>query len=326
MKIGLVGMGNFSRGQHTPALLKCCGEKRDIEIVACDPSVEARHTWLGKFGEFKVYESDTAMLTAEKLDAAYILVPPALCCDTVLKFLAAGIPVFTEKPPGISPEETRKLIRAAVGIPHAVGFNRRFSPILRLLKKLSEEKDVAPGAFCCEFMRASRYDPDFSTTFIHGIDALRYLGGDFSSFSAEISDVNGDKPYRNITIGGFMQSGALIQMNIMPVSGRAIERYRIIGREVTLEARPSMPGLSDTGEILLFREGKVAERWSEKDLKIEGLESFERSGFYDQAKQFLNGLQNSSMPLGTSFSEALQSVEIVKAIKDAPAGSVTWKA
>ena len=125
MRLGLIGLGRFSQQQHTPSLLKCQEEFNDLEIIACDRSTETRQAWSEMFGLTPSKMTHTELIASGQLDAAYVLVPPTFCCETVLPFLEAKIPVFTEKPPGLNSTETQQLADAAGDLPHAVGFNRR---------------------------------------------------------------------------------------------------------------------------------------------------------------------------------------------------------
>jgi len=323
MRLGLVGLGRFCVQQHTPSLLRYVEEGGALDLVLCDPTAAAREAWCAKFGARECFESDVRLIAEGKIDAAYVLVPPVACCETVSRFLEAGIPTFTEKPPGVVAAETRRLIQAAGTTPHAVGFNRRFSPVLRRLKDwVDEELAGEPLMFACDFWRAGRFDTDFATTLIHGVDALRFLGGDLASLEVRTQTVGGEKSFRNLLLHGAYASGALVQMSIQPACGLAVERYRAVGRDVTLSAQLPMPGLADQGLLTLERGGQVERRLTEADLGIADAPYFVRYGFYDQARTFLDGLQSGGA-LGTPLAATLQSVELMEFLRSAPDAAIS---
>jgi predicted dehydrogenase len=326
MKLGLVGLGYICVAQHTPALMKYAREVAPIDFALCDPSAERRAEWQERFGKYPAYASAHDMLQHETLDAAYVLVPPEVTCEVAQTFLRAGIPTFTEKPPGLNRGETERLIGAAEGTVHAVGFNRRFSPLIRRMKEIVLAEKTGPALLLgCEFTRVGRYDPDFTTTLIHGLDALRHLGGNLAALSARIilregpsalsAGSKGKKPFRSYTIHGAFASGALMEMQGFPVSGVAVERYTLVARDLTV--RTSLAGLGDAGEVAVYREGKLAERYSEADLGLSDAPECVRFGFYDQARRFLDAVRSPEAlrgglggPAGTTFRETLQSMEL----------------
>ena len=324
MKLGLVGLGHFNVAQHAPSLVKYASEVEAIELVLCEPSSERLSAWRQRFGEYPAYESADAMLDTEELDAAYVTVPPAVACEVTEKFLRAGVPSFTEKPPGMTAEETQRLIDAAGDLQHAVGFNRRFSPVLRKMKEIAASEDGEALFVGCEFTRVGRYDPDFTTTLIHGIDAVRAIGGDLAELSVRKPMHDGEKPFRNYHIGGTFASGALLSLTALPVSGRAVERYTLVNEHLTVAAHLAMPGMDEPGEVFVYRDRELAERHVECDLGMDEAPDCVRFGFFDQARQFLDAVQHGGVA-GTSFRESLQSVEVAEFLRHCPE-SARWTA
>lgn len=325
MKLGLVGLGQFHLAQHAPALLKYCAEVASLDLALCDPSQENLARWQQRLGARPGYSSLEALLAGERLDAAYVTVPPEASCAVVGAFLRTGIPTFTEKPPGLNARQTRQLIAAAGDLPHAVGFNRRFFPLLRKLKELVQEDGGGALLHCrCEFRRVARYDADFTTTLIHGIDAMRFLAGDFDRLSVQGRTIRGDQPFRNLSLHGTTSSGTLVEMTVLPASAQAVERYSVCREGLWATASLTMPGLADAGEVVLWRGNRVAARHTEESLGFSGAPDFARFGFYEQARQFLDGLRGQG-PCGTSFQEALQSVEIADFLRSCP-DAAEWRA
>jgi myo-inositol 2-dehydrogenase / D-chiro-inositol 1-dehydrogenase len=319
VKLGLAGLGYICVAQHTPALMKYAREVAAVDFAVCDPSAERRAEWQKQFGKCASYESAEEMLRREKLDAAFVLVPAGVMCEVAEKFLRAGIPTFTEKPPGMSRGETERLARAAAGRLHAVGFNRRSMPLVRKMKEIASAETTGAVFAGCEFTRVGRYDEDFTTTLIHGIDTLRFLGGDLAEFSVRSVLREGKKPFRSYLVRGRFASGALMEMQGLPVSGRTVESYTLSARDRTVRAC-IMGG--DAREVTVHREGKLAERYSEADLGIADAPECVRGGFYEQARRFLDAVRSrgAARAAGTTFEETIQSVELAEFLRNAGDG------
>lgn len=334
MRIGLAGLGYICVAQHTPALMRYAREAAPVDFAVCDPSAERRAEWQKQFGKAPAYESAEEMLRHERLDAAFVLVPPEAMCEVAEKFLEAGVPTFTEKPPGMNRGETERLVRAAAGKVHAVGFNRRFMPLVRKMKEIVRAGTGGAGGagavlLGCEFTRVGRYDGDFTTTLIHGIDTLRFLGGDIAEFSVRSVQREGKKPFRSYLVHGRFASGALMEMEGLPVSGRTVESYTLSARDRTVRAC-IMGG--DAREVTVHREGRLAERYSEADLGLADAPEWVGGGFYEQARRFLDAARSRNAsrggpgePAGTTFEETSQSVELMDFLRTCGDGG-EWRA
>jgi len=309
MKLGIIGLGEFNKSVHAPSILKYSKEIKHIDLALCDKNPAKIKEWQTRFGAYPSYSSIEEMLRVEKPDACYVTVLPAHSFDAVSRVLKFKIPVFTEKPPGNSPQETAKLIKLSKGILNAVGINRRHSPFIKKMKELAEKKIKGKYTFTsCTFLRSARYDKDFTNTLIHGIDTLRFLGGDFTSFSTQKTRVNGKKPFTNYLVTGTQTNSALTEMIVLPVSGQDAERYTISAEGITIETR--LPFANEKGHLIVYRNGKPELHLTEKSLGLEHAQEFIKGGFYAQTKQFLDAIRKSGNP-GTPFKETLQTMQLV---------------
>lgn len=119
VRIGLVGLGRFSRDTYIPAL-----QSLDADIVGCD-----RHLKNRLQAKLKGVESVKSVedVLAAGVDAVAYVTAPEKMFEPAMDTLAAGIPVYLEKPGGTSSTELAILERLA-NHKHAtcsVGFNRR---------------------------------------------------------------------------------------------------------------------------------------------------------------------------------------------------------
>ena len=327
MRLALVGVGHINVTQHTPALVRYARDVAPLTLSICDPDERRRAAWRDRFGDAPAFAHLDELLAAARPDAAVVCVPPARTCEVATRLLREGVPVFTEKPPGLTPAETASLGDAAGDVPHAVAFNRRHAPPLRRLKGLVDDIP-SPGArlVSCTFTRVARGDADFGATAIHGLDALRFLGGDVASLTATVDECPGPPPHRDITLHGRFASGAQLSMTIFPVSGRAVERYTVVADGVTLEAESGMPGTGEPASVRAWRRdaGPRAPRVLDaKALGITGPDDPDRAGFYRQLEVFLNALRDGGSP-GVSFAASIQTVELMAFVRDCVDGA-TWR-
>jgi predicted dehydrogenase len=133
VRVGLVGPGAFAARVLLPALVAAGAE---LELVGggAGPSAEAAVRTLG-FA--RMAESDAAVINDESVDAVIIATRHGSHATLVCQALEAGKHVFCEKPLALTVDELDSILDAAAtarGI-LAVGFNRRFAPLLRELRE-----------------------------------------------------------------------------------------------------------------------------------------------------------------------------------------------
>jgi predicted dehydrogenase len=133
--IGLVGAGSFATRILIPAL----ADDRRVELVgvATATGVTASHV-ASRFG-FGFASSDPAALIGhEDVDAVVVATRHDSHADLTARALAAGKPVFCEKPLATTTDGLERVAGAAreSGAPLLVGFNRRFSPLTASLRTI----------------------------------------------------------------------------------------------------------------------------------------------------------------------------------------------
>src|SRR5271157_3907140 len=176
MKVCMIGCGHFAQQCHGPAQRKLRASSPDVTLAACcDINPDSSRRYSDAFGFERRYSEILEMLSAERPDAVVMAVPPEATCVTASLVLELGYPLLMEKPPGMSPVELRQLITAERkgGARAQVAFNRHYMPVMK------RALEVLDGAFSPEsvrrieykMIRFERWDPDFSTTAIHALDA-----------------------------------------------------------------------------------------------------------------------------------------------------------
>lgn len=132
--IGVVGCGAWAETGHLPALRGLAG----VEVVACAgrDATEAE-VFAGRQGIPHAFDSLESMLAWGGVGAVTIAAPDQVHAPAVLAALAAGVPVFCEKPLADSVETAETLVtaQASSGIPATVGYSFRYSPAIRQLRE-----------------------------------------------------------------------------------------------------------------------------------------------------------------------------------------------
>jgi myo-inositol 2-dehydrogenase/D-chiro-inositol 1-dehydrogenase len=185
VSVGFLGAG-FINNVHADILLK--QEAASISAVV-DADGERAAALAARTGA-DVYPSLEALLESG-VDAVFIAPPNVLHAESALTALAAGVHVFSEKPPATSLEDARRVREAAAGAGavYQLGFNRRFAPTYRFLKGLLSDGELKPQWGHIKMNRGELQnppwvaDPSISGGFlyestIHLFDMARWLFGE----------------------------------------------------------------------------------------------------------------------------------------------------
>jgi len=185
VRIGLIGPGNFASNVLLPAFVRA-GASLELVGGGSGPSAEATNR---EFNFARVAPSPAEVVADESIDAVVIATRHATHAELTIQALEAGKHVFCEKPLALTPDELESVLAAAAtarGI-LAVGFNRRFSPLLRELREfLAEPKGRIAAAYRVSAGRLEEghwtHDLDEGGGRIlgeacHFVDSLRFLAG-----------------------------------------------------------------------------------------------------------------------------------------------------
>jgi hypothetical protein len=168
-----------------------------------------------------------------------------------------------------------------------------------------------------EMTRVERRDPDFSTTAIHGLDAVRYLAGcDYAKARFRYCELPALGPgVANIFVDAVMASGATAHLAFCPVAGVLVERATVHAHDQTLFLHvPMWSGVDSPGRLWHFVGGKLSDDLG-GDRVGDGTALFELGGFYRETVAFLDAVAADRQP-SPSLLEARQSVEIAQRIRE----------
>ncbi|MBD3181066.1 zinc-binding dehydrogenase [Candidatus Poribacteria bacterium] len=134
VNIGVIGAGNFARGILLPILKK--QKSVDIKCIATATGLTAADAGK-KFGCNYVTSDYKEMLNDDELDAIFVATRHNLHPVIAIEAIKKGKYVFVEKPLAISMEQLEEVMNIWESFNGniMVGFNRRFSPFARRIKK-----------------------------------------------------------------------------------------------------------------------------------------------------------------------------------------------
>ena len=323
LKLCMIGCGEHAESSHGPAQSRYAAKHVGTELAGCcdlDAARAERHRQ--RFGFARAYTDVAAMLDAEKPDAAVLAVPVHRTAPVGAPLLERGVPLLIEKPPGRTVQEVDALIAAAERngrrVPHQVAFNRRFVPIVaearRRLAALGPPTEIQHLHY--EMTRVDRRDPDFSTTAIHGLDAVRFLGGaDYAGARLRYHEQPALGPgVAHMFVDAVLTSGATAHLAFCPTAGAVVERAAVHASGQTFFLRIPMWGPLDApGHLQHVDRGEVVadlagdQLGGASDVCVLG-------GFYGEYEAFLGDLAAGRTP-SPSLRESRQSVEIAECLR-----------
>jgi predicted dehydrogenase len=135
VRLGVIGAGNYASSMLLPQLK--ANDRADLVEVVTNTGLSGA-TAVRKFGFARASTSAASVIEADDIDAVLIATRHASHADLVTQALRAGKAVFVEKPLAI---DAAALDRVTQAIDQSgnnrlmVGFNRRFSPLLRDMRQ-----------------------------------------------------------------------------------------------------------------------------------------------------------------------------------------------
>ena len=133
---GIVGCGAVTEVKSGPAFSKVPGSS--LVAVMRRDAAKARD-YAARHGVPRWYDDADALIADPEVDAVYIATPPSSHREHALRAIAAGKPVYLEKPMAMNHRECLDIVEAgrAAGVPVFVAYYRRalprFTTVARLL-------------------------------------------------------------------------------------------------------------------------------------------------------------------------------------------------
>ena len=135
---GIIGCGNVTEVKSGPAFAKVT----DSSLVAVmRRDGDKARDYAQRHGVPRWYDNAAALVADNDVDAVYVATPPSSHREYALMAIAAGKPVYVEKPMAIDHAECLDIIAAgeSAGVPVFVAYYRRMLPRFRTIARLLAE-------------------------------------------------------------------------------------------------------------------------------------------------------------------------------------------
>lgn len=127
---GIIGCGDVTEVKSGPGFRKARGSRL---VAVMRRNGDAARDYARRHGVPRAYDDAADLIGDAEVDAVYVATPPSSHHDYALQALAAGKPVYVEKPMACSHRECRAMnaAAAAAGLPLFVAYYRRMLPRFR---------------------------------------------------------------------------------------------------------------------------------------------------------------------------------------------------
>ena len=320
-KICVVGAGTWSSQSHLPALKRIQSAGLAEYPAVCDLDGEKAKTYATEL-EAAAYTHLDAMVHELEPDGLALIVGPAAMPGVIARVIELGVPFLCEKPPATDLAAHRALLDAAGDLPHIVAYNRRHAPYVAQAKEWLADKPLQ--ALTVHFTRHRRHDPDFTTTFIHGIDAALYLAGELASARIEVAPAG---EVRNFFINGWTAAGTHVDLVVTPDTGSAQEYYVCRSTDKTVRVAFPMPSTFDyPGYVERHEDGHVVEHLTHADFGLESDDFPALIGILGEEERFARMLTGDAASIST-LRTSLQAQELREVLVRHPGDgtAVEWE-
>src|ERR1700761_3841283 len=180
INIGVIGTGNIGQ-DHIRRITQALSGARVVAVTDIDP-VRAQKIAQGLGGRAETTGQD--LIAAKDVDAIIVTSIGSTHEEFVLAAIAAGKPVFCEKPLATTAAACKRILDAEVALGKRlvqVGFMRRYDAGYRLLKGVIASGRIGPPLIAHCAHRNPKVGDDYTTdmaitdTVIHEIDTMRWL-------------------------------------------------------------------------------------------------------------------------------------------------------
>jgi predicted dehydrogenase len=194
VRVAMIGAGRMANNVHYPSLASF----DDVEIAAiCDLAEGPLNATADAYGVQRRYTDYRAMVEEVAPQGVYAIGQPHLMYDVWLWCLRRGLPLYIEKPMGLTWHQARMLAHVAEeqGVITQVSHQRRTSPLLVALRQeVLARGPVVHGV--CEFYKhgpSPMLGPrdHMMDDCVHAIDTLRWIcgGGQGSHSGADVAGI-----------------------------------------------------------------------------------------------------------------------------------------
>ncbi|RMG86574.1 MAG: gfo/Idh/MocA family oxidoreductase [Chloroflexi bacterium] len=214
IRLAIWGAGIFTRTAHIPSIL-ALGDRYKIVAICSRTEASAKEAAAVVPYEVDILTDPDAMLAREDIEAVDIVLPIALLPDAVIKALAAGKHVISEKPVAPTVAAGKELLQRAADYREyhwMVAENYRYDPAtVRAAELVRLEKQIGRPLVCdwSVYIDLGPQNPYYHTSWrrdesfpggfvldagVHYIATLRYILGEIDAVSAQSAAFRPDLP------------------------------------------------------------------------------------------------------------------------------------
>jgi myo-inositol 2-dehydrogenase/D-chiro-inositol 1-dehydrogenase len=225
-----IGAGSFARSYHAPTLQRLAegANPRLILSGICDLELRRAEEFCRDFGYRQAYDDFLRMIEVERPDLIYCMVQPEYTAGIVEQLLPLRIPLFIEKPPGVTMAQAERMAELAgkYGVINSLAFNRRCMPGIQRMKQWAAKNGPIRYARA-EMLRNRRLEAEFGIgTAIHPLDCLRFLCGEVKNIVTHCSPYP-RSPARDFLVRITFESGTVADLTVLVDCGVAREQYTL---------------------------------------------------------------------------------------------------
>jgi predicted dehydrogenase len=309
-RIGLIGPGGFARAVLVPALVEV-GARLEVVGGGSGPSAEAAHRELGFE---RVGDSELAVIDDVDVDAVVITTRHESHAALAARALEAGKHVFCEKPLALDEDELDRVLTLARESDRVlmVGFNRRFSPLLRDLHSVvGDSRFLANYRVSAGTISASGWVHDLDEgggrivgEVCHFLDSLVFLAGAPVNSVAAIAVREPTLPLQardNIVVSVGFGDGSAGTISYAAIGSAAVAKERL---EVFAGKQTAI--LDDYRSLELYQD-RVHKRGARNQDK----------GHVDEVRAFLEGIRIGipPIPLDELENVSLAALAVVESLR-----------
>lgn len=316
IRVGVLGAGSHSRGNHGPALNTIRDEAPNEICLAgvCDLNEERRERYADEFGFEETYESLDGMLESADVDGVVAVTPVEKTRELVGRLLSTGLPTLLEKPPGTSVDEARELraIADEMNCPHMVSMNRRFNPaVQQVRRRLADLWLDPPVEVTARMYRERRTESGFlKDTGIHAADLVcSFLGSPRDIHLHRWRSTDRGEPGSHHCAAVVRFDDAIGNFTIASSVGCRQERYEVLGESyrASIDVREC--------SYRFHVEGQETEAW---DLD-ESAPGFRRNGTLAETRAFLDAVADEG-PYAPTLTDVVPSMALAQRMNEGTPG------
>ena len=313
IKVGIIGAGSFMQENHIPNILRL---PEQFEIVAIANHSSANAKSAGEKYKVSYITTDYhEILNDQEIDMVVIGTRHNLHAVQTADAIKAGKHVLVEKPLALSQAELEVVKQAFQSNPSlhvAVGFNRRYSPLIQKAKQIIEQNHV-PIAINYR-INAGYFSPDhwiqdaeegggrIIGEVCHFIDLISYLtGSEIEKMNISHIPLDGKsvRSEDNLIVNFTFHNGSIGVLTYVSIGSNAMEKERI-----EIFTKGSSMVINDFKELLMFNT-------NQKDIHLKKSDK----GHYKEIEEFANLLIGKSSliePFSTDIKITQYALDIIQ--------------